>query len=706
MAHGMVVDVLNLSDCCFRLDGEVLTSGEWRTDPTTPIAPRTKTRIRLAATGTSGVRGVLWWTDDETHSKYVSMALSNPRFLLGTAGATFACFAGLPPANLKDELAHALSLARDVEVAPEGACCSWATVDLGPTAVVEVCIYDLLPSYMPLECGGANANLSAGTGEPGALPQQAEDAARVAQAHLLGEQHEGGSASEAPSTALSATWRAQTRPKDLQDGLKRGLQTAGGLLAASVVTPIATTVRGAREGGVWGFVKGLGLGLLSGCALAVGGTAAGVVQVGRGIKHTPHAIASRREEKVWDQETGQWLDIDLPSLEAELEAESPSEEDSPCHGGAAGVVDTEYYDLLKVHPGAKASDIRRAYHREARKCHPDRNPGDAMATQNFQQLAKAYQVLSDAELRRRYDSHGPHGLEGSIPQMDPTLFFSLLFGSERFAEYTGELHLAMQIDRISKGFRSAPEELDAQGHQPQADAATIRRRQHRREVRCAVFLRKRLEPWAIHRDEARFVTEAQAEAAELARVRFGPELLVALGEIYQIRADIYLANELAGRCSFAKRAVAARRSCHTVGSQLRFCRSAIGSAVAAKRVTDAARRQEQLQQGAALPEASGLEDAVDDALPQFLQTAWAAVVRDIDCTIKHVGRKLLQDKSVPWQIRIRRAQALKVLGETFAASGAAAGAIHGHAGTRGLTSEAAKELVLEAVLGSIRERQH
>ncbi|CAE7218389.1 Cpn2 [Symbiodinium sp. CCMP2592] len=77
---------------------------------------------------------------------------------------------------------------------------------------------------------------------------------------------------------------------------------------------------------------------------------------------------------------------------------------------------------------------------------------------------------------------------------------------------------------------------------------------------------------------------------------------------------------------------------------------------------------------ASVPEeqAQEVEAAMEDALPSFLQTAWAYVVRDIDKTVRDVGRKFLQDKSVPWQIRIRRAQALQRLGQVFVSEGALA----------------------------------
>ncbi|CAE8675384.1 unnamed protein product [Polarella glacialis] len=100
-----------------------------------------------------------------------------------------------------------------------------------------------------------------------------------------------------------------------------------------------------------------------------------------------------------------------------------------------------------------------------------------------------------------------------------------------------------------------------------------------------------------------------------------------------------------------------------------------------------------------------MEQALDEALPLFLQTAWAAVVTDIDGTIKEVGRKLLKDKSVPWQIRVRRAQALAILGRVFVEESAKAVAAKGTSESPMISSEAAKNILQEALMGSVREKK-
>ncbi|MBO7299955.1 MAG: molecular chaperone DnaJ [Tidjanibacter sp.] len=72
----------------------------------------------------------------------------------------------------------------------------------------------------------------------------------------------------------------------------------------------------------------------------------------------------------------------------------------------------DYYEVLGVEKNASADDIKKAYRKAAVKYHPDKNPGDKEAEEKFKEAAEAYDVLSNADKRARYDQFGHAGMEG------------------------------------------------------------------------------------------------------------------------------------------------------------------------------------------------------------------------------------------------------------------------------------------------------
>ncbi|KAJ2747472.1 DnaJ sub B member 6 [Coemansia sp. BCRC 34301] len=75
-------------------------------------------------------------------------------------------------------------------------------------------------------------------------------------------------------------------------------------------------------------------------------------------------------------------------------------------------VELRYYELLGIEPNATADDVRKAYRKQSLKWHPDKNPGQReLAEEKFKLLAEAYSVLSDVEMRERYDRYGEDGLK-------------------------------------------------------------------------------------------------------------------------------------------------------------------------------------------------------------------------------------------------------------------------------------------------------
>src|SRR3954469_21156275 len=66
----------------------------------------------------------------------------------------------------------------------------------------------------------------------------------------------------------------------------------------------------------------------------------------------------------------------------------------------------DHYATLGVAKTASSEEIQKAYRKLARKYHPDMNPDDATAKKKFQEIQSAFEVLSDADKRKRYDQFG------------------------------------------------------------------------------------------------------------------------------------------------------------------------------------------------------------------------------------------------------------------------------------------------------------
>ena len=102
-----------------------------------------------------------------------------------------------------------------------------------------------------------------------------------------------------------------------------------------------------------------------------------------------------------------------------------------------------YYEVLRVTRDASGKEISRSYRKLAVQFHPDSNPGDEGANQQFKLAAEAYEVLSDPEKRSRYDRYGHAGVDGAGSHFgsaeDIFAAFGEIFGggSSMFGDFFG-----------------------------------------------------------------------------------------------------------------------------------------------------------------------------------------------------------------------------------------------------------------------------
>ena len=111
-----------------------------------------------------------------------------------------------------------------------------------------------------------------------------------------------------------------------------------------------------------------------------------------------------------------------------------------------------YYDLLQVPTDVDNTALKRQYRKLAVKYHPDKNGGSAEATDKFQKISRAYEVLSDPEKRKIYDQHGEKGVQdaevGGTSMDASDLFASMFGGNNPFDSFFG--HGRKQSKRSQK----------------------------------------------------------------------------------------------------------------------------------------------------------------------------------------------------------------------------------------------------------------
>jgi hypothetical protein len=529
----------------------------------------------------------------------------------------------------------------------------------------------------------------------------------------------------AEASEIFSTLFSTRKPKDGWAGISSGLKSVGKGTVAGVASLIAQPIAGAQEGGVKGFFGGLATGVASAVALPLTGVCVGAYQVGRGVANSVEAMNASSAGMQWDSHKREWVFYHLNAekeevekLEAELAAKKTGSAATAVGMDEKKVKDRQYYDLLGVSTNASAGDIKKAYYKEARKCHPDKCPNDPKAAAKFQQLGHAYQILSNEKTRASYDKNGvpqTNSADANLEnEIDPLVFFAVMFGSHLVEPYVGELWIATTADTMMKDAMETQQNIDLENISEEEAAemlagkssnAEMMLKQRKREVKCALNLREKIVPFLEAKDETdkeAFVSQIQQEAEKIADTSFGATFLVTIGFALQVEAEEFLGfqNSAFGVGGHAARI---RKQRKTMANNFKIFGAGINAATtgrkAMKEMESAQRAMEEKKKEAIEKEGGGTRTTSDQAeddnatpsskfdeeqaklaqqtmeetIPVLLELAWAINIRDISRTLKHSCKKLFTDADVPMPTRIQRAEAIRIIGNEFYNVGKARG---------------------------------
>ena len=501
------------------------------------------------------------------------------------------------------------------------------------------------------------------------------------------------------------------RPKDGWAGLSSGLKSIGKGTAAGVASLVAQPIAGAHENGVRGFFGGLATGVASAVALPVTGVCVGAYQMSRGVANSMEAMNASKQGMMWDNEKREWINYyldkdkeEVEKREAELKSGGGGGKTASGGNSAAAdinekkVKDREYYDLMGVSTNATAGEIKKAYYKEARKCHPDKCQDDPEAAAKFQALGHAYQILSNEQTRASYDKNGKpetNSADANLAnEIDPLVFFAVMFGSHLVEPYIGELWIASTADTLMKDAMEQQQSMDME-NMTEEDAAKflasksasseeMTLKQRKREVKCALNLREKISPFMEAKDEDDIMTfkaSIAKEASKIVSTSFGATFLVAIGFTLEVEAEEYIGVQTSALGVGAMNA-RFRRTRKSTANNWRIVGAGINAATSGRKaMKEVEAVQKQMEEKKAMTAAGEEEDGEDNAMdeekakvaaqkleetiPALLELAWAINDRDISRTLKGACKKLFSDAEVPIETRIRRAEAVQLLGKEF-----------------------------------------
>lgn len=358
---------------------------------------------------------------------------------------------------------------------------------------------------------------------------------------------------------------------------------------------------------------------------------------------------------------------------------------------------------------ATQDDVKKAYRKLAIKLHPDKNPNDPEGEERFKTLATAYQVLSDPQLRHKYNEFGA-STPGLVPEdgfVDPEEVFGSLFGGKRFQDIIGTISIGKDmkeaLQQDSEDLERAAENEERQEQQQQLtdkevgedgagksvnkkadsgltpeqkaakeekDRKRDEERAKQREERVSKLAETLIRKLSIYTESVRNANDpdlerqvqesfreiTRLEAEELKQESYGIELLHTVGFVYVAKSKHYLASTgtfwgIAGVFH------SAASSFHVVRETV----STVRAALELKQVFEELAKAE--EKGITEERKKQLEE---DAAQKGMRALFKGAKLEVESVIREVSERVLYDQNVSKETQRLRAIALGTIGGVYA----------------------------------------
>jgi len=322
-------------------------------------------------------------------------------------------------------------------------------------------------------------------------------------------------------------------------------------------------------------------------------------------------------------------------------------------------IDTYYYDLLEVSPTASENEIKKGYMKMARKWHPDKNTENPNAEEKFKEVNEAYQILKDAEKRKRYDKVGRMKDGGADQQPDLRDLFRGLFGGGKFDHVFGDVDgfslfsmmsdmpptpdtTTTTVSTSDSSTTTPPPQMSDEAKQ--AKLKEIEENQKRIVEHLAGFLTDKLKSWLLgHIQE--FEDTANGEAVDMSDFPGGGALLVHIGYLYEQEGKQHIGRYFGLQSFFCE----VREKAHLLKETF----SLISSVVKVHAAEEKMQKEGQNDELAIKMTSEGLS------------AIWKLGKLEIENIVRRVCEAVLQDPQVDKATCRRRAEGVERLGEIY-----------------------------------------